>query len=439
MPHVALVPFTGFRIREREMLELGMSLPGLRARAGAIAQLPALGLLTLAGLNPPSWTCSYHESGELSAEAVAEQMIELRPDLVAVSALTASIEEAYRFSGLVRRAGLRVVIGGLHATSCTEEAGLHADSVVAGEGEPVWARILDDVQRGSLQPIYRAGRPFNLADAPIPRFDLLGAAPRPRFTVQTQRGCPLACEFCAASRLLGPMREKPTSNVAAELRAITTIDRRPVVELADDNTFAGRRAAGPLLETLAASRARYFTEVDWRIGERPDVLDGLAASGCVQVLVGLESLETSHRGMGPKSAPPSRMMDAVEAIQAAGVAVAGCFIVGGDGETEASLERLGAFLERAPMADVQLTLQTPFPGTTLYQKLSAQSRLLEDRGWSYHTLFDVTYRPAAMSVETLELRFRDLIQRVFGAEPTRRRAEIRRRVWAKNPGLSPCT
>ena len=138
-------------------------------------------------------------------------------------------------------------------------------------------------------------------------------------------------------------------------------------------------------------------------------------------------------------APPSRMMDAVEAIQAAGVAVAGCFIVGGDGETEASLERLGAFLERTPMADVQLTLQTPFPGTTLYQKLSAQNRLLEDRGWSYHTLFDVTYRPATMSVETLELRFRDLIQRVFGAEPTRRRAEIRRRVWAKNPGISPCT
>ena len=123
------------------MLDLGMSLPGLPGRGAAIAQLPALGLLTLAGLNPPSWTCSYHESGELSAEALAEQMIELRPELVAVSALTASIEEAYRFSGLVRRAGLRVVIGGLHATSCSEEAGLHADSVVVGEGERVWASI----------------------------------------------------------------------------------------------------------------------------------------------------------------------------------------------------------------------------------------------------------------------------------------------------------
>jgi hypothetical protein len=48
MPHVALVPFTGFRVREADMLALGMTLPGLADRAAAVAQLPALGLLTLA-------------------------------------------------------------------------------------------------------------------------------------------------------------------------------------------------------------------------------------------------------------------------------------------------------------------------------------------------------------------------------------------------------
>ena len=46
MPHVAFVPLTGFRLREAELLELGMSLPGLAPRAKAIGQLPALGLLT---------------------------------------------------------------------------------------------------------------------------------------------------------------------------------------------------------------------------------------------------------------------------------------------------------------------------------------------------------------------------------------------------------
>ena len=307
MPHVALVPFTGFRVREPEMLELGMTLPGLQSRAGAIAQLPALGLLTLAGLNPPEWTASYHESGGADAEALADRIIALRPDLVAVSALTASIDEAYQCCGLVRRAGLKVVLGGLHATACPDEAARHVDAVVVGDGEPIWPAVLADIDRGELRPLYRAATPFDLAGAPVPRFDLLGPAPRRRYTLQTQRGCPLACDFCAASRLLGPWREKPAGKVAAELAAIRAIEPRPVVELADDNTFVSRREAGPLLEAIAGSGVRYFTECDWRIGEQPEVLAGLAASGCVQVLVGLESLELRHTGMGAKA--PARADD----------------------------------------------------------------------------------------------------------------------------------
>ena len=60
MSHVALVPLTGFRLREPQMAELGMSLPGLRRRAKALGELPALGLLTLAGMTTDPWTCSYH-------------------------------------------------------------------------------------------------------------------------------------------------------------------------------------------------------------------------------------------------------------------------------------------------------------------------------------------------------------------------------------------
>ncbi len=430
MPHVALVPFTGFRVREPEMRALGMAMPGLQTRAGAIARLPALGLLTLAGLNPPEWTASYHESGGGDAERLADAIIALRPELVAVSALTASVEEAYAFSRRVRRAGLKVVIGGLHATALPDEAGQHVDAVVVGDGEPCWRDI--------LCPIYRPARPFDLNKAPVPRFDLLGSAPRHRFTVQTQRGCPLACDFCAASRMLGPWREKPATRIAAELAMIRVLDPRPVVELADDNTFVNRRDVAGLLRALGDSGIRYFTECDWRIGEQPEVLDRLAASGCVQVLVGLESLELRHAGMGPKGVSLSRMMAAVEAIQNTGVAVIGCFIVGGDGETEASLDRLGEFLESAPLADVQLTLQTPFPGTALHRRLKREGRLLADRGWSHYTLFDVTYRPDAMTVEGLEVAFRALVQRLFGEVPSRRRQAIRRSVWARHPGLAPC-
>jgi radical SAM superfamily enzyme YgiQ (UPF0313 family) len=437
MPHVALVPFTGFRVREEEMLALGMALPGLNRRAAAVAQLPALGLLTLAGLTPPHWTCSYHEADHAD-EALADEVLRQRPTLVALSALTASVEEACRFSALLARRGTRVVLGGLHATSCPDETRRHCDAVVIGEGEPVWPGLLADAEAGELRPVYRASAPFDLADSPVPRFDLLGRGPRPRLTVQTQRGCPLACEFCGASRLLGPHRLKPVANLRRELAAVGALAPRPVLELADDNTFAGDRDPGELLEALAGAGARYFTEVDWRVGENPGLLAGLAASGCVQALVGIESLVFRHPGMGPKQAELPRIMGAIDAIQAAGVAVIGCFIVGCDGETNGSLDRLAEFIRSSALADVQLTLQTPFPGTPLRRRLEREGRLLPDRGWSHCTLFDLTYRPDAMSVAALESAFRELVRRVFSPAESARRQAIRRQVWRHNPRLHPC-
>jgi len=433
MPHVSLVCMSGFRVREQEMFAVGMTLPGLASRAGAVGALPGLGLLTLAGLTPPSWSVSYHEAPRVTDELVRE-LLASGPLLVGISALTASIVEAYELCRRLRAAGVRTVIGGLHATSCPDEAAKHADAVVAGDGEPVWAQVLDDCERGALRGIYRAAAPFDLRLSPLPRFDLLGNKARPRFTMQTARGCPLACEFCGASRLLGPFREKPIERIREELSALSSLARRPMIELADDNTFAGKRDASELLRTLERSGARYFTEVDWRVGERADALKQLAASGCVQVLVGIESIVHAPKGMGAKAAPLTRIMNSLANIQEAGVAVIGCFIVGADGETYESMQQLGEFLIDAPLADVQLTLQTPFPGTALHERLRRENRLLSDRGWESYTLFDLTYVPTPLSAPELEAGFRNLVKYVFAPDPSRRRMEIRQRVWAKRYG-----
>ena len=144
---------TGFRVREPQMLELGMSLPGLQQRASAIAELPALGVLTLAGMTPEPWTCSYRGTSEVSAQSIDEILVD-RPDLVAISALTASVDEAYRLSTRLRSLGILTVIGGLHASVCPDEAEMHCDSVIVGRGESVWPQVLNDVLAGTLQRRY---------------------------------------------------------------------------------------------------------------------------------------------------------------------------------------------------------------------------------------------------------------------------------------------
>ncbi len=421
---------SGLRVREREMLELGMSLPALASRATAIASLPPLGLLTLAALTPEGWETTLHEC-EGGVGALAHRLALDRPDLVAISALTPSINDAYVLADALRAEGIRVVIGGLHATAMPHEVAEHADAAVIGDGEPVWPDLLGDAAADRLRPLYQAPRPFDLCSAPVPRFDLVDGRPRPRYTIQTARGCPLACDFCGASRLLGPFREKPVELIEQELSALTGAHGARTIELADDHTFVGRRDPLPLLAAFERAGVRWFTEADWRIGERPALLDRLAASGCVQVLIGVETLVPRHAGMGAKAAPLSRVMDAVAAIQDRGVAVIGCFVVGGDGEDFESLHALGEFLVEAPFADLQLTLETPFPGTGLRVRLGREGRLLRDRGWEACTLFDVAFRPDRMSVEQLESGFRNLVRMVFAHGPSGRRAKLRRRIWGR--------
>ncbi|MFY7876579.1 MAG: B12-binding domain-containing radical SAM protein [Pirellula sp.] len=432
MPHVAFVPFTGLRVGTAEMLEFGMSLPGLRERGEALQELPALGLLTLAGMLGQEWSCSYHSSA--AADSLVDEVLASKPDLVAVSALTASVEEAYRLCDQLRAAGVATVLGGLHATVLPEEASRHADAVCVGDGESVWLEILADSLSKKLKPQYQVTRPFDLGASPVPRFDLLPPRSIPRWTIQTQRGCPWACEFCGASRLLGPARFKPADRIDRELTTLRTLDSTPWIELADDNTLAGREDWSDMLQVIERHSIRYFTESDWRIGENEAVVKALARSGCVQVLIGIESLAFQYSGMGKKDAIMQRIMRSVDTIQDHGIVVNGCFIVGADGETEHSLDHLSAFIIESKLAEVQITIQTPFPGTALFRRLQKQQRIL-DRSWAHYNLFDVVYQPDTLGVDALERGFRRVLSNVFSATENRKRKRRRMEVWKRHPIL----
>jgi radical SAM superfamily enzyme YgiQ (UPF0313 family) len=422
MPHAALVAFTGFRVVDPALRDLGLSLPGLRRRGEAIAALPALGLLTLAAHTPDHWSQSFHEAA-VCTPALVDELCAKRPQVVAISALTASMDDAYALCSALRERGLKTVLGGLHATACPDEALTHADAVCTGDGETSWREILQSAETGTLGGVYRGGV-YNLDESRLSRWDLLPPGKRRRYTVQTSRGCPLACEFCGASRLLGPFREKSAAHVSAELAAIRAMDPHAVIELADDNTFAGTRDPAPLLAALREAGLPWFTECDHRIAAKPDLCRAMADAGCAQVLVGIESPVRAYAGMGPKTAGMSDMREAVERMQQQGLPVNACFVVGADGETANSLGALQALLEDWPSADVQLTLQTPFPGTALRARLA--DRLLKDCTWSHHNLFEVTYRPSHMTPDALTTGFRQLLSQTYRTAQTRRRMAIRK-------------
>jgi radical SAM superfamily enzyme YgiQ (UPF0313 family) len=231
---------------------------------------------------------------EVDDVAAFAQRPRLDFDLVALSTYTARAFDAYLVADAYRAHGVPVVFGGLHATVLPEEAAQHADAVVVGEGELTWPEVVRDFQRGGrsgMRRIYREVRPgqFPLKDSPMPRFDLL-ARPAPacaeretdsgttgeihrlgvynRITIQTTRGCPWDCDFCAASKLYGSRyRLKPVEHVLEEVDAVRSLWRRPFIEFADDNTFVhkiqgrGISVCGCFIVGLDADTPEVFDEL----------------------------------------------------------------------------------------------------------------------------------------------------------------------------------
>jgi radical SAM superfamily enzyme YgiQ (UPF0313 family) len=220
---IGFIALSGVRVVDPELQRIGLNLPGFVERSKVIASLPSLGLLTLAGLTPTSHDIRYVEVPDVDDPALWPKL-QGRFDVVAISSFTAMIRDAYRLADRFRRDGVKVVLGGLHVTLCPDEAAAHADAIVVGEGEPVWPQVVTDLDREQLKPRYQALQPFDLAEAPMPRFDLLEVGRYNRITIQTSRGCPWNCEFCAASIRLNPRyRTKPVSKVIAELHAVKEI------------------------------------------------------------------------------------------------------------------------------------------------------------------------------------------------------------------------
>jgi radical SAM superfamily enzyme YgiQ (UPF0313 family) len=437
---LGLITMSGVRAHNPALTRLGLTLPGFVERNRVVAALPSLALLTLAGVTPRDVDLHYAEVPNLDAiDHVPGEF-----DAVAIASYTAQINDAYRLADRYRALGTKVILGGLHVSALPDEARQHADSLVLGEAEGVWPGVVDDLRRGSLQPIYDARRTsFDLRHAPMPRFDLLDVDHYNRITVQTQRGCPFSCEFCASSIRLTPnFKVKPVEKVIAEIRQIKRSWDRPFIEFADDNTFANKAHGKRLMRALAREDVRWFTETDVSVADDAELLALLRDAGCAQLLIGLEApdrrgLEHIEAKANWKAERADRYAEAVRRIQEHGITVNGCFILGLDGQDADSFDNVVRFVRESGLYEVQVTLQTPFPGTPLRQRLLAAGRLLDEHAWEKHTLFDVTFRPQAMTASELERRFHGLVRTLYAAESTNRRRRAFRRAVRDRAAAAP--
>jgi radical SAM superfamily enzyme YgiQ (UPF0313 family) len=440
MKRIGFIAMSGVRAHNPELTALGLTLPGFVERNKQIASLPSLGLLTLAGMTPPDrFDLEYHEIADL--KTLPELPVHF--DLVAISTFTAQFYEACEVADYYRQHGVSVVMGGITVSALVEQSLEHCTSVVVGEGEPLWAQVLRDLEAGTLQRIYRSPAPgkFDLRDAPMPRFELLDPDKYNRITVQTSRGCPHRCEFCASSILLTPQyKVKPVEKVLAEIHAIKAIWPKPFIEFADDNSFIHREHYKKLLRALAPEQLRWFTETDIRVAEDDEMLALMRDAGCQQILIGLESpTRRSLDGLELKNNWKLRQQDhyraAIAKIQSYGITVNGCFILGLDHDTPEIFDDVLHFVRDSGLYEVQVTFPTAFPGTPFYHRLKAEGRILRDNAWELCTLFDINIKPTSMSVAELQSGFLRLVKQLYSDPETQSRRRRFRRLLRTSPNF----
>ncbi|MCP5007850.1 MAG: B12-binding domain-containing radical SAM protein, partial [Planctomycetes bacterium] len=304
-------------------------------------RLPYLGLLKVAALTPPDWQV------KIVDEKVENLYMEEDADLVGITAMTPAVMRGYEIADNFRTRGIRVVMGGIHVSKMPDEALLHCDSVVVGEAEQLWDRVLEDAKRGDLKSIYSHGNGFpqfqNLAN---PDWSLYkDKRYLPVHFVETTRGCPHNCEYCSVtSSFGGKFRNRPVDEVEKEIRELKPFEGaftlKNMVFFVDDNIISHKKHARELLRRIKPYNLKWLGQTSVNIVQDDEILALCRDSGCIGLLVGFETLSTDNlKNVGKTFNKPQDYIEVVKKMHDYGIGVNGAFVLGLDYDDESVFDR----------------------------------------------------------------------------------------------------
>ena len=359
-------------------------------------KFPSLSLAALAAVTPDS-----HEVA-LCDENIESLDLATPADLVAITAMTPQAPRAYAIADAFRSRGVPVVMGGFHASVLPEEALGHVDSVVAGEGEMVWPRLLDDFQRGELAPLYKPDCLVAMSGVPMARRSLF-TGKRYLFTntLQTTRGCPFDCEFCSVTAFYGrKYRTRPVESVLAELKELRK--KNSFAFFVDDNLVANRAYALELFAGMKGMGFKWLSHAPIDFGRDPELLRAAGESGCVGMFVGFESLnQETLAAMGKVTNRATSYLDDAKAFRDHGIGILGSFVLGCDGDTPDVFPQVLRFCEEARLEAAIFPILTPYPGTAVRDRLVAEGRITSN-AWEDYDMGHVTFQPKGMTAAELQ-------------------------------------
>lgn len=365
--------------------------------------IPPLSLAYVAAVTPSNWDVKI-------ADENFEPFQFEDADLVGITAFTSSINRAYEIATLYRERKIKVIMGGIHASMLPNEALRYADTVVVGEVEGIWERVIDDFENNKLARKYSGTRidfsVFNI----LPRSDLL----HPNYfwqSIQTSRGCPFNCNFCSVTKYLGKAyRQRKATDVLEELAAI----KGDYVFFLDDNLIGySPESHNRALELFKGMIHKGLSKKWWmqtsiNAADDEQLIELAAQAGCMYVFIGFETINDAIlKGMKKEvnlKIGVENYKKVVDTFHKYGIAVLGAFIIGNDNESPAYYKELADFLVHSGIDIFQISILTPIPGTDLMQQLQKEDRLIYQdfpRDWDKYRFSHVVHQPIGVDAETI--------------------------------------
>lgn len=337
---------------------------------------------------------------ELAGDAVEDNILTFKPDIVGITATTPFASIAYRHATYCRNLGIPTVIGGVHASVATQDVLKYADMVVKGEGE---MPMLDIVLNGIRDKIICRPHIKSLDSFPPPAYHLMNMeyyiASRDRSpydsalifvpkhtkvaSMLTSRGCPHSCIFCHNSWKELPFRSLSPERVIADMKLLIDMYGIGSIIFYDDDFFAIRKRAQRICELIIENRLNLI----WGCNGRADTVDKATleiakAAGCRQVAFGIESGSQKILDILNKKTTVQQNENAIRMCKEVEIMSAAYFILGSPHETKLDLKLTREFILRNDIDCIGICIATPFPGTKLWDWCVEQDFVPQDPDWS---------------------------------------------------------
>ena len=323
-------------------------------------------------------------------------------DAVGIGAMTTQAKRAYELADGYRALGTPVILGGIHPSALPDEALEHGTIVCKGDAEGTLPRALRDLDRGAPASVYDWR---DDADALIatPRKDLLDPGDYLVFNpIQTTRGCPHGCRFCTTPAIFGrKFRQRDIPDIVEEMRAAKEAFNSRVFIFSDDDVAGNHAWAMELFEAVRPLEIRWASQCDILIARNDRLLAAMRDSGCIGLILGLESPKAGTLAeAGKRYARADQYVPMIRKIQSYSISIWGSFIFGFDGDGWRDCMNAVRFAQKCDLCMSCYPILTPYPGTEVFDQYCAEGRLLT-RDWDKYNGATVVFQPKRMSIDQL--------------------------------------